>query len=53
MTLQSGAIASVALVQDFEMDFKDGEKLLDTCLEDRMFSSKVAFDSTIHKKSIK
>ena len=52
-TFQSGAIASVALVQDFEMAFKGGDKLLDTFLNDLMFSRKNAFDSMIHKNSRK
>ena len=39
-TLQSGAIASVSLVQGFEMALKDAKELLDTFLEDRLFSRK-------------
>ncbi|KAG1659153.1 Zwei Ig domain protein zig-8 [Nymphon striatum] len=50
-SLQSGVLASTALVDDFESAHKAGEKLFEKFCNDRMLSDKSSFYSTVHRNS--
>ena len=48
-TMQSGQVASVKLVQDFETAHADGEKKVKEFCEERMFSARKSFYATVHR----
>ncbi|KAG1648975.1 hypothetical protein GQR58_029417 [Nymphon striatum] len=50
-SLQSGVLASTALVDDFESAHKASEKLFEKFCNDRMLSDKISFYSTVHRNS--
>lgn len=50
-SLQSGMVASDALVKDFDSAHEDGETLVQSFFKERMFSGDKQFDATIHRNS--
>ena len=51
LSLQTGLSAYAALVRDFESAQDDGEKMVKSFFEERMFSNDKPFDATVHRNS--